>query len=609
MAVEWTLEYASVTKTLAAWGLVGLTRRRVNQGIDTVTFRHDGVAFDGTPIFAYGATIKIFRDAVKWFEGRVDQVPRYGSMSEEGMQYVIAGPWWYLEHLVYQQGWNVNNGAGLTVLNKSRVLLFHTITGAKLNAGEQIADVLEYAATTAAKPIAYDDTDFPPVNPPTDEAQDLVCAEVIRRALRWAPDAVTWWDYSTTPPTFHCAQRPNLDAASLAITALSGLQIQSRDDIVVPAVYLKFERTDTYDGQPYLSVSEQKAPNDSVTGLEDNAIVATVQLEGGSVQSVTAAVEVETPAPATAAWWQSKLSWLANDKITIEAVTEASRTSSLPRILTRGQLAAWMTDSGGNPITAAEDTISARMRYSVYSAATKTADQKLAEFDEVFTFRAIATNATTGSYSAIESALVGESAPEGLAQYIYDAVSVLHWEGGLTVTQQDVDSSVDLMGKLLNLTGGNAAWLTMNALVQETINNVDSGTTQISFGPPRYLGLGDIIQLLRMTRFRRLYINPATRVNGQSYGAGSVQLGQDTPKEAPSSGSLQPRRVKVGDAAATSKGAIDLDPTRADAAVAGGEAQVIKPRWTKVCDNGVDKWCLVMRSAALTALPNGAVED
>jgi hypothetical protein len=608
MAVEWTLEYDGTTQTLAAWGLVGLTRRRVNQGIDTVTFRHDGVAFDGTPLFAYGETIKIFRDAVKWFEGRVDQVPRFGSVSEEGMQYVIAGPWWYLEHLVYQQGWNVNNGSGLTVLNKSRVLLFHTITGTKLNAGEQIADVLEYAATTAAKPIAYDDTDFPLVNPPTDEAQDLVCAEVIRRALRWAPDAVTWWDYSTTPPTFHCAQRADLDAASLAITGLTGLQIQSRDDIVVPAVYLKFERTDTVDGQPYLQVSEQKAPNDSVTGLEDNAIVATVQLEGGTVQSVTAAVEVETPVN-NPAWWQSKLSWLAGNKITVESVTEGARTSSLPRILTRGQLAAWMTDGGGNPITAEEDTISARIRYSVYSAPTKTADQKLAEFDEVFTFRAIATNATTGSYSAIESALVGESAPAGLAAYIYAAVSTLHWEGGLTVTQQDVDSSVALMGKVLNLSGGNAAWLTMNALVQETVDSVDNGTTQISFGPPRYLGLGDIIQLLRMTRFRRLYINPATRVNGQSYGAGSVQLGQDTPKESPSSGSLQPRRLKIGNAADTTKGWIDFDPARANADVAGGTAQELKPRWTKVCDNGTDAWCLVIRSAALTALPAGAVED
>src|SRR5690606_833127 len=73
----------------------------------------------------------------------------------------------------------------------------------------------------------------------------------------------------------------------------------------------------------------------------------------------------------------------------------------------------------------------------------------------------VATNATTGTYTTVESSLPGEAAPVGLAQFLYDATSELHWEGSLSMIEDEVGGTAPGLGQVLNLTNGHPAWATM----------------------------------------------------------------------------------------------------------------------------------------------------
>jgi hypothetical protein len=46
-----------------------------------------------------------FTGGETWFQGIVIQVPRVGAPDAESMAYRIAGPWWYLENLTFQQAY------------------------------------------------------------------------------------------------------------------------------------------------------------------------------------------------------------------------------------------------------------------------------------------------------------------------------------------------------------------------------------------------------------------------------------------------------------------------------------------------------------------------
>ncbi len=106
MSLIWTLRDANgVEKSLDDWGLLGVMRERINQAADLVTFRAEGVASDADPLFAHGSTVQLFRGGVPWFYGRVIGVPARAAAKAEEQFYRLAGPWWYLENLVFQQAW------------------------------------------------------------------------------------------------------------------------------------------------------------------------------------------------------------------------------------------------------------------------------------------------------------------------------------------------------------------------------------------------------------------------------------------------------------------------------------------------------------------------
>jgi hypothetical protein len=245
--MNWTIATNGVEKTLADWGLARLVRKLVSQGVDELTFQAPGAAADAAPLFAHGTTLILWRDrsvdsagnfsgGATWFQGLVIQVPRSGAPNEESMTYRVAGPWWYLDNLTFQQAYQ-NIFLGFAVANDPTTAIYGPANSShvflnqgavanallKITTGQQIIEALNWAllpfVQVGVTPPFQIGTVTPTVDVPIDEVRDITCAEVIHKMLRWSPDAVTWFDYTTTPPTFNCKRRADMATVNVDISS------------------------------------------------------------------------------------------------------------------------------------------------------------------------------------------------------------------------------------------------------------------------------------------------------------------------------------------------------------------------------------------------------
>ena len=293
LAEDWTLTCGGLTQSAAEIGVTDLVRRRVSQGADVCLVQVGASAVGTALVFAYGATVVIARNGVTWFVGRVTAVPASGDGDGEGQVYRLSGPWWFLEQLVARQSWSVRGGQGS--VSTSRLILGQAADGSRLTTGGVIGQMLQDAVAAGA-PLQAGVID-PALFAPLDEVRELTCAEVVQAMLRWHPDGVTWFDYTTTPlPTLHCRQRRNLPAATLTVgsaplAAVRG--ITARHDLAVPAVVLHYEVSVAgSDGATLLDVVTDAAPA-GATGQEFGALVGTIPLGAPGV-AANAATAVGT---------------------------------------------------------------------------------------------------------------------------------------------------------------------------------------------------------------------------------------------------------------------------------------------------------------------------
>jgi hypothetical protein len=491
MSSAWTLTDANgVNQSLSDWGLAELTRELINQGTDSVTFRAEGTPSDADPLFAIGSTVRLFRYGTPWFYGRVVQVPGRASAQGEDQLYRLAGPWWYLENLVFQQTWLTTNGTTVTLIptNKSRLILGQKEDGTKLNSGAAILEVLTYA-TGLGVPLTVGAV-TPAAIAPYREALDQSCAEVIRNFLRWTPDATAAFDYTTTPfPTLSIHRRT--DAATLTLPAygapVSGLDLTARHDLQAPSVVLKFEQTNDIDQDTFTSLIVQPAPA-TATGNELGAMVMTLDLSGARAtyqkQKVrTAAIPTSDATPGVIDWWKGKFTWLndfadgdllvvgGSQSITIENPADYPGIvlSNVPNELLEGSVATWMN------VLSAPLIVQGTLQYTGAETAEAT-DVWGTSKQRVLYTRVIGTNAETQTYSRLTSETAAEPVPAGLAQALFDAVGVLQYDGVLELTEPEC-SGVAIPGGLLNLSGGRAEWATMAAQIQRVEESIDLGQT------------------------------------------------------------------------------------------------------------------------------------
>lgn len=536
----WTLEINGVTRGLAAWGITNLQRRRSSQAADVVTFslstQHDAVV-----PFSADEEITIRRQKEIWFGGRVTAIRPAASGSDESIQVEVSGPWWYLDRCVYEQVWRWYDGSPYV---KGHAILNQTDQGHPLGTRGQIIDALTVVRDRAqarfgAAPFQWEGGTIPDIQIPSDEVRDITCAEVLRKQLRWIPDAVTWFDYSVSPPMLRIARRAALNTVSLGPKdAVSQQSLVPRYDLKVPSVCLKFERTDTVDGQGVLSLTKQISPP-GATGEEFGAFVATIDLIGFSTTSASATV-VTADFPATPVqsaptavsapdklkwrdWLKRKQAWLNDPAVEIVDVVSVGRKSQkdpelwAPRELVSGTIPPWLA------YPAWDETVSVRLKLRTKLPGGEISDQ----YERTFSVNTTGTSVRTGTYSTLTSSAAGEVPPAGLADALYAALGVLEWQGGITLVERELSGKV-AVGDRLNLLGLRPEWETMNATVQEVDENVGTGETTVRFGPPQHLGPRDLVELLRVGRFRYTSSAGAARATG-SAPSGSLAMGGPAP--------------------------------------------------------------------------------
>lgn len=96
-----------------------------------------------------------------------------------------------------------------------------------------------------------------------------------------------------------------------------------------------------------------------------------------------------------------------------------------------------------------------------------------------------------------------EPAPTGLAALYYASLVTPSYDGTLTTKEYEC-SGTFRPGQAINITGGQSAWSSMLAQVQEVREVLYAGTTSINFGTPNHLAPQNFVTLIQMLRRRPL---------------------------------------------------------------------------------------------------------
>jgi hypothetical protein len=445
----------------------------------------------------------------------------------------------------------------------------------------------DLAATTSGKVLRA----------PLDTVNDMTCAECMRRQLRWIGamgSPVTWWDYTTSPPTLKVSTRDQLNAITLPLVgSTESIKIKRRDDLIPSAIAFKYRISGQVNGSAYTVIENDVAATvdgtpvegvgmfGALTNLSGGALssdaqtqlplqarrfaaqVGTFDFEGFSANSAsatiaTAALNLSDPSSSGPAmsFWTSLFPELAatsdltfynsgNPALTVLDVSgNPVNTTNYANILLDGQVAPWMfvnnTPTGDAPGACLEATITAYFTYNENSAAPSggsAVNTGGVPYHEK-TVRVKLTNLSGGAYQSRPQITAPEPVPYGLPGYIYAIESIPQYQGNFTVIEQDI-TDVCPMGHCLNLSGGLAEWQTMRAAVQEIIYD-ETGRTRLAFGPAQHLGNADLVERLRVNRGPRWYYLIGNDLLNADPQTGPTELGNNLPKQSPSHGNKIP---------------------------------------------------------------------
>lgn len=561
---SWTLEGRGQRLTFEDWGLSEPVIHYASKDADAASFSYRGRWERQDDLFQYSDGVSIWKDDVKWFDGVVVMTPLIADAKEETIQYQVKGPWLFLEEHTYAVPWTSFHASDPAQIFCTHILMNAGAGGGLVSTRVQTLAILNFLLglyLEGEKPFQLGD--ILPAGPlgdlyiPISEDRDRTCAQAVQHQLSWHRDVVTWFDYSTSPPTLHMKAGGSLDGFTVGLgdgllPLVGNLRIADRPDLVRPSVVIRYERTNTINGTPRPAVHVDAWPEDA-TGREFGAWDATVDLRGFDKTTVRGSLVARNKHYLEAGWWRNHEPKLNSPNVDpgslvfsdVKVMTPLGILGSAPLVevgdptwypnpvpmnqeLAEGTIAPWMELEDGTPVQSRDERITAKVKFDYYSGPVGTPGAILIESGVTMELsaRITATNAPVGesSYEAVESIEAADPQPVGLARYLYDTVAPLYHSGSFVLTEPEVGGQARI-GKRLYITGGKAEWATMNAIVQSVVEDIAVGVTKVTFGAPEHLGLQDLVDLLKVGRRRQRWTNPKT-VEGEM--DGDVEFGKTT---------------------------------------------------------------------------------
>lgn len=517
MLDQWQLELlggaAPIKKSFPDWGFDDLKRERVSQDADTCTWVMDGVPYDSAAPLKYGDKIKIYRpDGTIHFAGFMLDPAREGRPDSERLTFTCKGPWYYLQKQPYQQTWSMaatpQSPVALIEDFVSDVILNVDHNG-YLNTSQQIAAILNYGLTIFGPVYQVGALDCT-VNVPLRDLKDTTCADAIREELRLTPDAVTYFDYATDPPTLHVRRWITLAPVNYDLSkdqTRESFSIRSRDDLLIPSCVIRFLQRNEIDGKSYLTRFFDVAPP-GATGQEFGTMTATVPLKGSQETTARATINVipflgnDPASPDFLTWLFARMPALNNPlqfknirppaNTVVANPYDGDPTVFYPNEIIQGQAPSWL------PFQVITVRVQFQVVYDYYDLA---GNKLLSDFTDTISLDCLTTTAPLGvnTFSILSTLDPAEPVPIGLAAYLYTAFGTLQFEGTLNTIERDVTASIG-MGNKLNIVGGRPEWATMSSPIQSISEDITNGRTTIQFGPPKHIGLAQLLDWMRALR-------------------------------------------------------------------------------------------------------------
>lgn len=445
--------------------------------------------------------------------------------------------WGALERKVFRQSWKAAGAGGASVETSSaRVALNVDALGRPVILPSQVGEVCSHCG------LMMSDGGIPNVALPCDVAENITCADAIRRLLRLFPKVVARIGYASG-----CVEFSVPDGSSPAWLAEGRVLSRAKRYTAHPVagVDIATEFVDTTVSAADGGTAAMRAYTHQTAGNvgSDDCLHVYMPLAGGSASTSWETLEVETediPDIADAAWWKEKHPRLANAAGATVTVTEAGRSSETYSKITGNDVGALRAFGLGAEV----------VRFWC-RAKVETEDDE--EEELYLTMDFATTDASPGGHTrqAGSSYEEGETLPEGLAQAILDQRS-----GDLEA--EDVEIA---LGTAFPQVGDS-----LDGLVCQTVEvDCDSRVARLGFGHPGYLSAEDMRSLLNGFRGRGRASNVPKRASADPDGGTAAVAGGVMPLSTTefSPGTKAKTTIRHADAAAAS-GKIVLDAGEVD---------------------------------------------